>query len=219
MALTIYGNYKSRASRNVWMALELGVPFTHQPVAFAKKLADPYAADAPYNTRTPAYLEVNPNSHVPAVNDDGLIMFESLAINLHLARKHGGPLAPKDAAEESLITMWALWAATECEPNTLNLMAHRVMYAPEDRDEASAVRSINALKQPFEVLDAHLAKNGGYLVGGRFTVADLNAAEVIRYASVEPSLFEAAPNVKAWLAACHARPAFQEMMARRNAEV
>lgn len=219
MALTIYGNYKSRASRNVWMALELGVPYTHQPVAFAKKLADPLAADAPYNTRTPAYLQVNPNSHVPAVNDDGLVMFESLAINLHLARKHGGPLAPKNDDELSLMTMWALWAATECEPHTLNVMAHRVMYAPEDRVEAIALKAIETLKQPFAVLDAHLAKNGGWLVGGRFTVADLNAAEVFRYATLEPGLFDGAPNVKAWLAACHERPAFQEMMALRNAEV
>jgi glutathione S-transferase len=58
----------------------------------------------------------------------------------------------------------------------------------------------------------------GYIVGGRFTVADINTAEVFRYAMPAPELFEAAPRVKAWLATCHARPAFKRMMAAREKE-
>jgi glutathione S-transferase len=61
------------------------------------------------------------------------------------------------------------------------------------------------------VLDGALAKTG-WLVGGRFTVADINVAEIVRYAQPAPELFEAAPKVKAWLATCHARPAFKKMM-------
>jgi glutathione S-transferase len=67
------------------------------------------------------------------------------------------------------------------------------------------------------VLDKTLATSG-YIVGGRFTVADINVAEVIRYAMPAPELFEAAPRVKAWLAACHAHPAFKAMMATREKE-
>jgi glutathione S-transferase len=67
------------------------------------------------------------------------------------------------------------------------------------------------------VLDKHLAASG-HVVGGRFTVADINTAEVFRYAMPAPELFEAAPRVKAWLAACHARPAFKAMMATREKE-
>ena len=62
------------------------------------------------------------------------------------------------------------------------------------------------------MLDAALAKDG-HLVGGRFTVADINVAEVVRYAQAAPELFDAAPRVKAWLAACQARPAFRKMWA------
>ena len=58
----------------------------------------------------------------------------------------------------------------------------------------------------------------GFLVGGRFTVADINVAEVMRYAMAAPELFSAAPRVKAWLEACHARPAFKAMMAKREQE-
>ncbi len=66
------------------------------------------------------------------------------------------------------------------------------------------------------MLDRALAD--GFLVGGRFTVADINAAEVVRYALAAPELFDAAPRVKAWLAACQARPAFKKMWAARDQE-
>ncbi|MDE8342756.1 MAG: glutathione binding-like protein, partial [Acidocella sp.] len=67
------------------------------------------------------------------------------------------------------------------------------------------------------VLDGALAKTG-FLVGGRFTVADINVSEVVRYAMAAEELFEAAPAVRAWLQACHARPAFKQMMTEREAE-
>ena len=68
------------------------------------------------------------------------------------------------------------------------------------------------------LLIALLADGRRYLVGGRFTVADLNVAEVLRYAQPATSLFEAQPAVKAWIEACQARPAFQKMMKDRLAE-
>ncbi len=69
---------------------------------------------------------MNPNGHIPSIEDDGLVLHESLAINLYLARKHGGPLAPKNVAEEGQMSMWALWAATEVESNALNVLYNRV---------------------------------------------------------------------------------------------
>jgi glutathione S-transferase len=86
-----------------------------------------------------------------------------------------------------------------------------------ERDPKIADAAIAALRGPFAVLDKALAKTG-YLVGGRFTVADINVAECARYAQAAPELFEAAPNVKKWLAACQARPAYKAMMAKRDAE-
>ena len=56
------------------------------------------------------------------------------------------------------------------------------------------------------------------MVGHRFTVADVNLAEVFRYAQPAPELFAAHPPVKAWIEACQARPAFKAMMAERMAE-
>jgi glutathione S-transferase len=214
--LTIYGVYRSRASRNYWLAGELGIPFKSEPVIQAYRLADPNARDAPPHTRTAAFLEVNPNGHIPSMDDDGLRLHESLAINLYLAKKHGGPLAPAGLAEEALMTMWSLWAANELETHALQVLTHRAG-KPELRDPKLAQAAIDALRAPFSVLDKALAETG-FLVGGRFTVADINVAEVVRYAMAAPELFSDVARVKTWLEACHARPAFKAMMARREQE-
>jgi glutathione S-transferase len=213
--LTIYGVYRSRASRNIWLAMELDIPFKTVPVMQLYRLADP--KPGVLHTRSPEFLKINPNGHIPSIDDDGLILHESLAINLYLAKKHGGPLAPANIAEDGLMTMWALWAATEIEANALQVLVHRVSKPPAERDPKLAQAAIEALRAPFAVLDKELSATG-HPVGGRFTVADINLAEVVRYAMAAPELFEAAPNVKKWLAACHARPAFKAMMAKRDTE-
>ncbi|WP_137177872.1 glutathione S-transferase family protein [Roseomonas sp. AR75] len=212
--LTIYGVLRSRASRNVWLAHELGMPFAHVPVIQAGRAAGSGVA---LNTRSPEFLAINPNGRIPAMKDGDLVLAESLAINLYMAKKAGGTLAPKDLAEDAQMTAWSIWAMTEAEPHTIEVLYNSIGKPPAERDAAKLAASVAALKAPFAVLDAALAKDG-FVVGGRFTVADVNLAEVMRYAQPAPELFEAAPHVKAWLAACQARPAFQRMMAERNQE-
>jgi glutathione S-transferase len=204
--LTIYGVYRSRASRVIWLAYELGLPFKHIPVIQHGRLASANSPGEALNSRSPAFLKVNPNGHIPAIDDDGLMLCESLAVNLYLAKKHGGPLAPANVAEDGEMTMWSLWAATEVESNALSVL-----------QKGPSEALISALRGPFAVLDTVLAK-GGHPVGGRFTVADINVAENVRYAMGAPGLFDEAPRVKAWLAACHARPAFKKMWEARERE-
>lgn len=212
MGLKLYGVLRSRASRVAWLCNELGMSYEHVPVMQAYRLADPAAPDAPFNTASPEYRKVNANGLIPTIDDDGFVMHESLAINLYLAKKHGGALAPRDAREEALMTMWALWAATEVEPRSVVI----VMNMGKNQDIVDAAAA--ALPGPFGVLEAALERGGGHIVGGRFTVADLNTAEVLRYAQTVPALFDRFPAVKAWIAACQSRPAFKSMMAAREKE-
>ena len=214
--LTIYGVYRSRASRNIWLANELGLAFKLVPVMQRYRLPDPPPAGV-LHTKSPEFLKVNPNGHIPSIDDDGLVLHESLGINLYLAKKHGGPLAPATVAEDGQMTTWSLWAAIEVEGHAINIIYHRVSNAGRSMDPKIADEAVEALRGPFAVLDASLAKEG-YLVGGRFTVADINVAEVVRYAQAAPELFANAPHVKAWLAACQARPAFKKMWAARDSE-
>jgi glutathione S-transferase len=216
--LTVYGVYRSRASRNYWMAEELGLKFKSVPVIQGRRLADPEAEGAPLNTRSAAFLAVNPMGLIPAIKDDDLVVSESLAINLYLARKYGGPLAGRTVQEEGLLAMWTMWAATEVEPYTVKVV--RVYDDADDNTEAGKAAieaSVSALKLPLDVLEQRLAGHD-YIVGDRFTVADLNIAEVLRYVQTEQQLFESRSNLKAWIERCQSRPAYKAMQAARAKE-
>jgi glutathione S-transferase len=210
--LTIYGVYRSRALRNIWLLEEMGEAFRHVPVI------QPYRADAAgmMHSRSPEFLAISPNGGIPAMQDGDVVLSESLAINLYIARKFGGPLAGATLAEEGAIAQWTLFGATEIEPRSIQILYNRVQLPAEQRSEAKVAEAIDALRTPLAALDAALAN--GFLVGNRFTVADINVAEVVRYTLPAPEVLEAAPRVKAWLTACHARPAWKKIMARREEE-
>jgi glutathione S-transferase len=144
------------------------------------------------------------------------VIVESLAINLHLAQRYGGPLSPKDAAENGRMTMWGFWAANELEPHAVQALYNRVFYPPENRSERDVTTALAALEAPMAVLDAALAAGGGYLVGKRFTVADLNMASVLFYLRVVPEFLAKFPNAKAMYEAAMARPAAQRAFAMRG---
>jgi glutathione S-transferase len=216
--LTLYGVARSRATRPIWLLHEIGMDFAHVPVIQANRLPDPAAADAPLNTASPAYLAVNPQGQVPTLEEDGLVLTESLAICQHIARRHGGDLGPRDWREAAECDQWALVGATAFEPPGIDILytfIDKLDATPEGQAKIAA--AIQALQRPLRRLEAHL---GGreWLVGGRFTVADVMVAECLRYGATHQPLIEPFPAVAAWLARCQARPAFQRMWAQRLAE-
>src|SRR5271166_83373 len=88
-SLKIYGVPLSRAYRALWMANELGLDYENVPINFADGSA-----------KTPEYLAVNPNGRIPAIDDNGFKLWESMAINLDLAKKHGSVSLPKTMDRE-----------------------------------------------------------------------------------------------------------------------
>lgn len=216
--LTIYGVYRSRATRTLWLAGELGLNFKLVSVIQARRVEDPLAANAPMNTLTPSFLAINPMGTIPCIEDDGMVLYESMAINLYLARKHGTAVAPADLAEDAQMMQWSFFAATEIETNALKISS-TVSEGLANTDAGQAVIEVAArlLRRPFKVLEQHLSENE-YLVGNRFSVADINVAEVVRYAQAHTPLFEANPAVKAWLDRCQSRAAFKAMWSARDSE-
>jgi len=199
MTIKLYGIAASRTARPLWLLEELGVPYEH--------VSQTYQGGA---TRTPEFLALNPNGHIPVLVDDGIVVWESMAITLYLARKFGGPLAPATAAEEAEVLRWTFWAVTECEKDALAVLMHRVAMPADKRDPEIAARAEGALKKPLAVLDAHLA-NRPYLAGDRFTVADVNVASVLAWAQGARALMDETPRVAEWLKRCLARPAQQKV--------
>lgn len=215
---TLYGVYRSRASRPLWLLAECGAPFTHVPVIQAYRLSDATAADAPLNTASSEFLAVNPMGQIPALADGDLVLTESLAITLHIARTHGGALGPQNAGETALMEQWAFFAASNIEVPALEItMTHGNGTAETPEGRAIIAIAAEKLRRPFRRLNAHLAATG-HVVGDRFTVADINLAECVRYAQPHPALLDEFPALHAWLKACQSRPAFQAMWAARMAE-
>lgn len=216
--ITLYGCYRSRATRPLWALAEIGLPFTHVPVIQAYRLPDAHAPDAPFNTVSPGFLAVNPQGQIPAYVEDDLVLTESLAITLHIARRHGGSLGPQSDAEAALMEQWALFAATGVETPALEI-SYAAADLQSNSPEAHATLAVSAekLRRPFARLEAHL-QGKDWLLGNRFTAADIVVEECVRYAQAHTALFDEFPVVKAWVARCQARPAFQAMWTARLAE-
>lgn len=217
--LKIYGVYKSRATRILWLMEELGAPFELVPVLQAYKLDDPMAEGVRLNTRSPEFLKINPMGSIPTIDDEGLVLNESLAQTIHVAKKFGGPLAPNGPVEEALTLQWTLFAATSIETEALKIsLANNEGRLATEAGQAEAKAVARILARPFGVLEKHFASND-YAVGGRLTVADINLAEIVRYAQAYQPLFDAHPKTAAWLARVQARPGFKAMWEKRLAEV
>jgi glutathione S-transferase len=216
--MTLYGVFRSRASRPIWLLYELDLPFTHIPVIQGYRLPQASAPDAPLNTTSAAFLKINPLGQIPAYVEGDLTLTESLAITNHIARTRGGAFGPQSPAEHALIDQWTLFAVTSVETTAIE-----ILYVQRDGMEATpegqAAISIAAekLRRPLKRLEAHLAAHS-HLVGDRFTVADINLAETLRYAQGHPTLLAEFPAAKQWLETCQARPAFQRMWTARLAE-
>jgi glutathione S-transferase len=201
--ITLYGAMASRAHRVVWMLKELALPYQH--------VATPFLDGS---TRQPDFLAINPNGRVPALDDNGLLLCESLSINLHLAKKYGTEpmtLGPADSREDTLATQWSFWVVTEVEKPLLFASANRKLFAPDQRNEEQAQMALAKLDRPLKVLDKHLAQHK-HLLGERFTVADLNVATVMDLAPQCGISLADWPHVQAWHQACLARPAAADWM-------
>jgi glutathione S-transferase len=203
LSLRIYGIARTRAFRALWMAEELGLVYEHLPIEIG---------DA--GARAPEFLKINPNGRLPFIEDDGFLLFESLAITLYLAKKHStGKLYPGTLQGEAKAWQWTSWALNEVDRGVNIWSLHAVRLPQAERDAAKRDEALKVVASPFKVLDAALA-NHPYLLGDDFTVADLNVAAVISRA-VDMDL-SAVPNLKAWLSRCLERPAARKALALKT---
>lgn len=194
--LKIYGIPQSRALRCLWMARELGVPYENVEVHFTKA------------RESPELVGVNPNARIPAIDDDGFQLYESMAINLYLAKKYGAgsDLVPPSLEDEARTIQWSFWVMTEIEKPLLATMLNTLGMKP--LDDAALAQAKADLDRPLGVLEAHLASRD-HLLGGPFTVADLNVASVMVWARFGRLDLTAYPRAAAWLKRCVSRPAFK----------
>lgn len=201
--LRIYGIARTRAFRALWVANEVGLRYEHLPI----EIGDAGAG-------APEFRAINPNGRLPFIDDNGFVLFESLAITLYLAKKHSnGKLYPGTLEGEARTWQWSMWALNEVDRGVNIWSLHAVRLPIDERDAAKRDEALKVIAKPFQILDTALFRQP-YLLGEEFTIADLNVAAVISRA-MEMDL-SAVPNLKAWLTRCLARPAAQKALALKK---
>jgi GST-like protein len=153
-----------------------GAPNPNKVALFLEESGLPFEL-VPVDTRKgdqfkPEFLKVNPNSKVPAIDDDGVFMFDSNAILLYLAEKTGKFLPPNTLQNRAQLLSWLMFIATGLGPYS-GQAVHFKNFAPKDKDLDYALnRYLFEAHRHYKILDDHLAKSR-YMVGDTYTIVDM----------------------------------------------
>ncbi|MEM0921696.1 MAG: glutathione S-transferase family protein [Pseudomonadota bacterium] len=151
------------------------------------------------------FRKINPNGKTPAIEDDGVRVFDSNAILLYLAEKAGKFLGK--AEEKGEMLSWLMFVATGLGPYSGQWVHFQTAGAADGGDYAKKRYKFEAHRH-YEVMDAHLAGKA-FFVGDDLTIVDIAAwGWVDRHVRVlGEGAIDSYPNVKAWFDGIDARPA------------
>lgn len=191
--LKLYGGAMGAGLKTHWLLAELGMNYENPPL-------DMQAGDH----KKPEFMKLNPTGQVPVLIDDDFVLFESLAINQYLAEKAGSDLAGKDSKEKALILQWSLSFSYHPLKHLGVLTQHKFR---GNQDEATLAKARESLPATLEVFDKAL-EGKDYLVGDRFTLAEINIVSVMTYADFVEYDYSQFKNIVRWTKNAMSRPAF-----------
>ena len=161
--LKILGRTNSiNVQKVMWTVAELGLPHERTDMGGAFGGLD-----------TLAYKAMNPNSRIPTIDDNGVIVWESNTVVRYLAARYSaGKLWPVDPAHRSEADRWMDWQQTTIAPDMFPVFWGLVRTPPEKRDNAAIKAAGEKLGATWSLLDAHLAKRA-FVAGNDFTMGDI----------------------------------------------
>jgi GSH-dependent disulfide-bond oxidoreductase len=162
----------------------------------------------------PDYLAINPNGKVPAIDDDGVIVFDSNAILLYLAEKTGKFLPPSTTAHRAELLSWLMFVASGVGPFS-GQAVHFKHFAPAT--EYANQRYQFEARRHFAILDGRLATRR-YMLGDTYTIVDMAMWGWARFVPfvVGEDGYGAFPNLKRLVDEISARPAAVRAMALKE---
>jgi glutathione S-transferase len=176
-----------------WACEEAGLPYTIRTV--------------PFDGRETNHLARQPFGQVPFLDDGDVKIFESGAGLLHLARK-SETLMPRDAAGEAETLQWTIAALNSIEMVTVPWWFMKISGAPDNK-------LTDWMTQRLAHIERTLSERT-WLAAGRFTVADLLMADVLRIPDVRA--FGDRPVTEAYVARVTDRSAFKKAHAAQIAQ-
>jgi len=190
-------------------------PNPRKPCAVAKYLQSPveyvHLDLSKGEHQAPAYLAINPNGNVPALEDGAMKLWESCAIMCYLARKAGSDLWPNDDRQIDIVR-WLSWDIGHFSHAAGTLLFEHVVkgwIGAGDPDPAAVNEATAAFKQCAAVLNNHL-RGRKYLVGTGLTVADFAVATLLPYADQSHLPLDGFPEIQRWHARLNELEAWRE---------
>jgi glutathione S-transferase len=188
-----HGN--TRDLRVLWALEEMGLPY------------EIFGMDHPnHELDSPAYRALNPFGQIPVIDDDGVVVSESGAIVLYLARKTG-KLMSHDRAGEAQVLRWSFAAVTTIEVPVLSLWFVNIT-GGKDSKPSEALRAWAEMR--LKQLDGWLTDRE-FIATEDFTVADILMTHVLD-AGTRREMLKPFPNLLAYRARCTERPAWRKTL-------
>jgi glutathione S-transferase len=169
--------------------------------------------------KTPDYLKLNPNGKVPALAlDGGGVMFETNAIAMYLADRHPqSGLAPAIAdPDRAVYTQWMFHLTNSVQPLYL------LFYYPErhttnaGHHEEIKTKAMEQIGEAWDRIERSLAAKGPYMLGERFSAADLPVVMLSSWQQAQPEMLGKRPNLRRLAELVSARPAVKRVLVKNQ---
>ena len=200
--MKLYGFPPSPNTRKVQaVAAQLDMPLEFEFVDLTKG-----------RSRTPEFLNLNPNGRTPVLTDGDFTLWESNAIMQYIASRRPNSLWPDDARTRADISRWQLWQVAQWHEGCGGFLWENLVkqaLGMGDGDPAALKNAETAFHRDAAVLDQHLGKRQ-YLVDGSLTLADFAVASYLHYADAARLPWDRYGNVRQWYARIEALPAWQQ---------
>jgi len=166
-----------------------------------------------FRSKPDGYRKLQPFGQVPTFEEDGLVLFETGAIVLHIAER-STLLLPPDPSARARATSWMFAALNSVEPSIMSLIQIDLKFAGDAAATEMREAAVDAVKGRLASVAAWLGERD-YLED-RFTAGDLLMVTVLRFLR-HTDMVTTMPALAAYQARCEARPAFQKALAAQMA--
>ena len=201
--MKLYYVPQTRSVRVRWLLEEMGIPYELQRIDIASDEND-----------KPAYRAVHPLGHVPALEHEGITIYESAAIVAWLAEKFPEKrMAPPSGGskERAEYLKWMFFGMATFEPVLADIAAHTRFLPEEKRIPALVQQRLERFKEVAAVIQSHMASRP-FILGSDFSAADVVVGGIVNWARGN-KLLEDFPTLKEYSKRLTDRPAFKRAIA------